>query len=93
MSTLGSKVSNFRWGSTLLLILVVSIWSVPTVSLFLTSFRGRDLANSSPWWEVFLDPMNQDWTLAAYDKSLNLNRSEEHTSEPVTLESRMPSSA
>ncbi len=73
MSKLTAKMSNFRWGSTLLLIVVVGIWSVPTISLLLTSFRGRDLANASPWWEVFLDPLNQDWTFAAYEKSLNLN--------------------
>jgi alpha-glucoside transport system permease protein len=73
MNKIISKLSNFRFGSTILLTVVVGIWSIPTISLFLTSFRGRDLANSSGWWNVLLDPLNQGWTLAAYDKALTLN--------------------
>jgi alpha-glucoside transport system permease protein len=73
MNKIISKLSNFRFGSTILLTLVVGIWSIPTISLFLTSFRGRDLANSSGWWNVLLDPLNQGWTFAAYDKALTLN--------------------
>lgn len=73
MNKLMSRIANFRLGSTILLIVVVGIWSIPTIALLITSFRDRDLANTSGWWEVFTNPAEQVWTLAAYDKSLNLN--------------------
>jgi alpha-glucoside transport system permease protein len=73
MNKLMSRIANFRLGSTILLIIVVGIWSIPTIALLITSFRDRDLANTSGWWEVFTNPAEQVWTLAAYDKSLNLN--------------------
>ena len=73
MNKLMSRISNFRLGSTVLLVVVVGIWSIPTLALLITSFRDRDLANASGWWEVFTKPTEQLWSLGAYDKSLNLN--------------------
>ncbi|MEN9740249.1 MAG: hypothetical protein RLZ72_515 [Actinomycetota bacterium] len=73
MNKLASKLANFRWGSTILLIVVVGVWSIPTFALMITSFRDRDLANSSGWWEVITKPAEQLWSLGAYDKALNLN--------------------
>ncbi len=41
---------------TWLLWIVVVIWTFPTASLFLNSFRGRDAQRSGVFWEVLLPP-------------------------------------
>jgi len=57
-------------GSTLLLILLVAIWSTPTVGLLITSLRPSSLAEVSPWWEALFHPLSTVWTLDAYQASL-----------------------
>ena len=57
------KLSNFKIGTTLVLIVLVAIWSTPTVGLLLTSIRSQDSAQSTGWWTVFTNPLGTDWTL------------------------------
>ena len=57
-------------GSTLLLILLVAIWSTPTVGLLITSMRPSSVAEVSPWWEALFHPLSTVWTLDAYQASL-----------------------
>ncbi len=52
---------------TWVLWLMVLIWSIPTGSLLLNSFRSRDAQRSSGWWEA----LNEGgWTLANYSEVL-----------------------
>ncbi len=44
--------------------LIVLVWSLPTLGLFLNSFRSRDSQRGSGWWTVRPD----DLTLANYDQ-------------------------
>ncbi len=44
--------------------LIVLVWSLPTLGLFLNSFRSRDAQRGSGWWTVRPD----DLTLANYDQ-------------------------
>jgi len=37
-------------------ILIAFLWTVPTLGLFISSFRPRDDIQSSGWWEFFLNP-------------------------------------
>lgn len=60
------KLSNFKIGTTLVLILLVAIWSTPTVGLLLTSIRSQDSAQTTGWWTVFSNPLGTDWTLQPY---------------------------
>lgn len=60
------KLSNFKIGTTLVLIVLVAIWSTPTVGLLLTSIRSQDSAQSTGWWTVFTNPLGTDWTLQPY---------------------------
>ena len=60
------KLSNFKLGTTLVLILLVAIWSTPTVGLLLTSIRSKDSAESTGWWTVFSNPLGTEWTLQPY---------------------------
>ncbi|MDQ1628468.1 MAG: alpha-glucoside transport system permease protein [Actinomycetota bacterium] len=40
----------------LTVLIVCLLWIVPTFGLLITSFRNRDDANSSGWWNVFTSP-------------------------------------
>ena len=68
------KVLNWlraqKVGSTVLLVFLVGVWSAPTIGLFLTSIRSKDLAESSGWWDAIFNPGGQVWSMAAYDKAI-----------------------
>lgn len=37
-------------------ILIAVLWTIPTLGLFISSFRPRDQILTSGWWEFFLNP-------------------------------------
>ena len=37
-------------------ILLVLIWTIPTIGLFITSFRNKDAVANSGWWTAFSNP-------------------------------------
>lgn len=43
------------WASAASIIIAV-LWTVPTLGLFISSFRPRDQILTSGWWEFFLNP-------------------------------------
>ncbi|MCS3844275.1 carbohydrate ABC transporter permease [Microbacterium sp. AK031] len=43
------------WASAASIIIAV-LWTIPTLGLFISSFRPRDDIQSSGWWEFFLNP-------------------------------------
>jgi alpha-glucoside transport system permease protein len=60
------RVSGFKIGTTLVLLLLVAIWSTPTVGLLITSLRTKDSASETGWWTAIADPLNTAWTLEPY---------------------------
>lgn len=60
------RVSGFKIGTTLVLLLLVAIWSTPTVGLLITSLRSKDAASETGWWTAIADPLNTAWTLDPY---------------------------
>jgi alpha-glucoside transport system permease protein len=79
------RVAGQVFVNTLLVILVV-VWSIPTVGLLITSFRQEDAINDSGWWTAFNDV--DDFTLENY-KQVLLGRTytyETAEGETVTLE-------
>lgn len=54
------------WTSIIVMVVLVILWSVPTLSLLMNSFRGRDAVVSTGWWTALLNPFGQDWTLDNY---------------------------
>ncbi|MEB2287658.1 MAG: carbohydrate ABC transporter permease [Anaerolineae bacterium] len=48
------------------LIGIACVWFVPTVGVFVTSFRTPFDVASSGWWTVFRDPLGQHFTLDGY---------------------------
>ncbi|NDH65464.1 MAG: carbohydrate ABC transporter permease [Microbacteriaceae bacterium] len=65
-----NKLAKYKIGSTLLLVFLTAIWSIPTVGLLITSFRRRDVAEVSPWWDAIFSPLNQAWSIDAFTNSL-----------------------
>lgn len=70
MKTLKNFARKTNLGSTAGLLLLVVIWSIPTLGLFITSIRRKSDALISPWWEALLNPLGTVWSLEAYRNSL-----------------------
>jgi alpha-glucoside transport system permease protein len=49
-------------------LVICFIWSLPTVGLFISSFREENDINSTGWWTVFQHPFDfSQWTLENYE--------------------------
>ena len=60
------------WATKLVLLLICFLWIVPTLGLFITSFRPLDQANTSGWWEVFTHPSYiKDFSLSNYTTAID----------------------
>lgn len=70
MNYVMNKLRNARLGSTLILLFLVLIWSAPTIGLLITALRDRDEAAASGWWTAVVDPFNQIWSLASFEKAV-----------------------
>jgi alpha-glucoside transport system permease protein len=57
-------------GTTLTLAVLALLWLLPTFGLLITSFREGSQAQITGWWDIFLHPFNQDWTLVAFSEAL-----------------------
>lgn len=55
----------------LAVLLIVVVWSIPTVGLLISSFRPRSMIESEGWWTFFLQPTEvAQWTLSNYELAL-----------------------
>ncbi|MDQ3095398.1 MAG: carbohydrate ABC transporter permease [Actinomycetota bacterium] len=52
------------------LIVVCFLWTVPTLGLLITSFRGAEEANSTGWWTTLTEPFATDWTIANFEGAI-----------------------
>ncbi len=63
---------NAGWFARITLTIVCFLWVVPTLGLFLTSFRPLDDANNTGWWTLFTDWSQwADMNLDNYDQAIN----------------------
>ena len=53
------------------MIVVVILWSIPTLGVLVTSFRGGDDVNLTGWWTAVFNPFDTDWTLENYRTALD----------------------
>jgi alpha-glucoside transport system permease protein len=49
-------------------ILIAVLWTLPTIGLFVSSFRPEEKIKTTGWWKIFTDP---EFTLDNYDAVLN----------------------
>ena len=66
LSSSAHKALTSPWASLTAIVIAV-LWTIPTVGLFVTSFRTEDDINSSGWWTGLTGP----FTLENYDTVLN----------------------
>lgn len=66
MKKLKRVSEKLNLGSTLTLVFLVLVWSIPTVGLLVTSLRRRSDAEVSPWWDAIFNPLETVWTTEAF---------------------------
>lgn len=66
MKKLKRVSEKLNLGSTLTLVFLVLVWSIPTVGLLVTSLRRRSDAEVSPWWDAISNPLETVWTTEAF---------------------------
>lgn len=54
-------------GATIAAVIIAIFWTIPTLGLFVTSFRPGADSNSTGWWTVFVNP---SFTLSNYADAL-----------------------
>ena len=57
-ATAEQDAGKASWIVKIVVAIICLLWIVPTVGIFVTSFRKTDDANSTGWWHVFLSPQN-----------------------------------
>jgi alpha-glucoside transport system permease protein len=57
------------WFVRITIVVVVILWSIPTLGVLITSFRPEDAVATSGWWTAFAHPLQ--WTLENYKTALD----------------------
>jgi alpha-glucoside transport system permease protein len=52
----------------LVLILIVLIWTMPTLGLLVTSFRPASAITQTGWWTALGSPFESEWTITNYER-------------------------
>ncbi|WP_182354998.1 carbohydrate ABC transporter permease [Flaviflexus huanghaiensis] len=60
-----------NWLTRLIVVTVVVTFLIPTIGLFITSFRPRVDSTSSGWWTALFSPFDAEWTLQGYREVLD----------------------
>jgi alpha-glucoside transport system permease protein len=66
----GEEGERAGWLVRTLVILIVVMWTIPTLGLLLNSFRSSVESSSTGWWNAIFDPFNTEWTLDNYHRVL-----------------------
>jgi alpha-glucoside transport system permease protein len=66
----GGNVGDVREGGWLIritIIVIVLLWSIPTLGVLVTSFRAEEFVNTSGWWTALANPFEAaQWTIENY---------------------------
>ncbi|MCR2799775.1 carbohydrate ABC transporter permease [Microbacterium sp. zg-Y818] len=60
-------------GATLAALVIAVLWTLPTFGLFISSFRPRELIQTTGWWTAF---SNWGWTFENYTEALQAGNSQ-----------------
>jgi alpha-glucoside transport system permease protein len=52
MSEIAGEKSGVQWAAHIAVFVIVMLWLIPTVGLFVSSFRERDQIAATGWWEA-----------------------------------------
>jgi alpha-glucoside transport system permease protein len=60
------------WFVRITIVVVVLLWTIPTLGVLVSSFRPEQLVDSSGWWTSLAHPLRDaEWTLANYRSALS----------------------
>lgn len=67
----GARSGEAGWIAKIALLVLCLLWLIPTLGLFVSSFREETLVKTTGWWTVFSSPLDfTQWTLENYDDVL-----------------------
>lgn len=58
------------WLVRIAVILIVAVWTIPSLGLLTNSFRTSVDSSSTGWWTSLFNPVATEWTLANYGRVL-----------------------
>jgi alpha-glucoside transport system permease protein len=69
-----SEGTSERQGSLLgrgILLVIVTLWTIPTLGLLVSSFRSEEAVQSTGWWTAIANPLDfTQWTVENYNEVL-----------------------
>jgi alpha-glucoside transport system permease protein len=66
------EVRTGGWFVRITIIVIVILWSIPTLGVIITSFRAEELVNTTGWWTALLHPFDTaEWTLENYRAAIS----------------------
>ncbi|HSK06401.1 MAG TPA: carbohydrate ABC transporter permease [Acidimicrobiia bacterium] len=72
-ATKSAKVRGHQpagWLVRLAVLLIVAVWTIPSLGLLTNSFRTSVDSSSTGWWTSLFNPVATEWTLANYGRVL-----------------------
>ncbi|HEX9863755.1 MAG TPA: carbohydrate ABC transporter permease [Acidimicrobiia bacterium] len=75
MTTATTKLKAARghhagWLVKLTVLLIVAVWTIPSLGLLTNSFRTSVDSSTTGWWTSLINPVSTEWTLANYNRVL-----------------------
>jgi alpha-glucoside transport system permease protein len=66
----GEGQGRANWFVRVVMAVVALLWIVPTIGIFVTSFRGVDDANTTGWWTALAPSAWHQWSFDNYTEAL-----------------------
>lgn len=67
---LSVKSGRPGWLVRLTVVLIVAVWTIPSLGLLTNSFRSSVDSSSTGWWTSLFNPLATEWTLDNYNRVL-----------------------
>lgn len=67
---LSAKTGRSGWLVRLAVVLIVAVWTIPSLGLLTNSFRSSVDSSSTGWWTSLFNPVATEWTLDNYNRVL-----------------------
>jgi alpha-glucoside transport system permease protein len=66
------EVRKGGWFVRITILVIVILWTIPTLGVLISSFRPEDAVATSGWWTVFAHPFDTaQWTIENYKTALD----------------------